>query len=509
MKKILIIAMLIASLLLCSCSGCGKKSEESTDTTSVSKENGKKETFKPMTADEMIKEAESASFKSGDAGEASLYESEEIPYTSLRPFMQTHLSSEFESYAGDEEFFTPVSPDYFMGQFVENTTVLYDYDFYGELVYARRRVVYESREALLSANKDSGLVEDSYNEEGKTYHGNVLYEKLSDEGMFIIEPSAGKYSLLKTAAAGAFEKPEYIYYFSMPYKPEKLSLYLYEGILPPGDREDFDEEDDYTGYDEWPEDEIVDDTLTEAAVYDLFTEIMDTSVTYEKYQRLFAEYVPEDTVSTFYNTSFPKLSDYEGYKTIITVEENGYAYAALYMYTIPEGYVTGDKFPDYIVGGVISYDSNDGRWKYASCDDSWAEIQTGYYASIFTEYGFDALASGNICQHFWVPCNIDRPILIEDAMVAKVTEAFFGNDGNFYVTVYLANGTGKDMTLKSIDYLTLDCEYGPLLSISSGLNETVASMDVLYEILCIPYEYLEYEDFSRILGVSEFACTVE
>lgn len=205
----------IASLLLTGC-GANKKTHQG--------QTGGGQVVEPDTSGNEISVPDKS-----ESGEHAVIA--DVPFTAVDLFIQPHLVSDFDSYEADETFFLPVGRDYFMGSFVADETLLYSYDFGGNLIDAKRRVVYASKDALLAANSEKNLEEDVWSEDGYTYHDNVLYARLSDEGLFVVESSSYKYLLLKKAAAGLFDKEETLYYFSIPYRPDESEMGLYEDIF--------------------------------------------------------------------------------------------------------------------------------------------------------------------------------------------------------------------------------------------------------------------------------------
>ncbi len=483
--------------------GCGKKKDkknsdgsDSFETVTVSADSPSK-TVAGMSADEVIKQAESASYKSGDADSDNLYVQNEIPFDSDNVFIQSHLESEFEVYEMDSVFFVPVGTDYFIGNFEKGKTLLYSYDYFGDAADVKMRIVYESKEKLLEENKNLSLTEDKMNSEGLTYHDNVLYKRLDEAGLFQVGSSINKYTLLKKASAGAFDKSGYLYYFSKPYAEDSYS----EGKYADVDNFEYyipeDEDDDLY---EIPE-------LTERTIYEIFTGLMENKdVSLAAYSSRFRSDVSSDTIKSLYEREYPRTYDYEICDIRLVAQKEDVAYAEIIMYTVPKDYKVGDKIDNYMLGGVIAVDKDTNTWKFAHCDSTWDYIKDDYYYNALTAEAYDALAAGSLCSRMWIPFNLSDPFLYQDALSGRVMEAYIDAYGDFYVTICFANGTDDTVVLGSITNLALMCESGVLFEVSCDLGETISPDQVLYERLYIPAEYMNFLSFSSV-SVGELAFT--
>ncbi len=235
MKKRIFCTILTTLLVLALLAGCGKNRPSGEDGPSGS-QNGTqgtqdptKGTEGPMSADEIIAAAERETYLSGDADDAALYEDSLPDALPVVPaLLQTCTPEDFGTFDGDERFFRPVSDDCLILELEPGRTALYEFYYDGSLLMVRGRTVYESKEALLLANADKALTEDDFAGTGYTYHGNVLYYRMSQDAVFAAGLQTDKYGLLKAASAGLLGGSRF--WFSKPY----------EDVVSPYDKEKWD-----------------------------------------------------------------------------------------------------------------------------------------------------------------------------------------------------------------------------------------------------------------------------
>lgn len=486
MKKNLyafILCICLFSVGLMSC-GKGKNNDESNTSAapnsvsvSVSEEAN---SDNRQTVDSIIKEAENTHFSSDGLDDTDLYAEVDSPFTDNNLYIQKHLLSEFPHYEKDKIYFSSTGDDFFIGCFDGYRTLLYTYDSMGEVSDIKGRVVYKTEEELLIENADKNLKEDEYNDDGYVYHDNVLYYTMSEEDIFRMESSVYKYDLLKIAASGVWDKPEYLFFFSMPYK-------------------------DGFGEKNYGEKELSNATrdLSEDQVYALFTNIMSPyKYTREEYGKLFSDGVTGEQIDTCYNTKYRTAMEFSNYDVAIAVCENGLAYASLVFYTVPTDY-SENSIDNYMFATLLEYDEIDRGWKVANIDEKWSLIENSYYSNVLTPGCYEEAVSGSLFRRFWIQFNLNNPFYFEGIFTSRVMEIYTSNDG-MYVTLYFYNDTDEGKSVSRLNELSINCDRGMLTSVSADLNLWIDAHDYVYDTLFIPADYLAYTQFSNVsVGVFE------
>lgn len=449
-----------------------------------------KENPKIASADDIIKEAENGSYKSADSDSEELYADTDIPYETYNIFIQKYVEEDIPVYEGDATYFVPAGKDYFYGCFDGKKTMLYVFDQTGEVVSVQGRIVYESKDELLKENSGMSLTEDSYNEDGYTYHGNVLYYRMDEASLFALTMCTDKENLLMTATNGYWD--DALYYFSMPYFEENPMEYA--DLLDP----EF-----YTaGDDTWKEreEEPAYKLASESELHDLFDHMMRPyTYTPESYATsVFTSATPEEIIAQYYNTSYRGYDEFDRYA--IRVIDCGYdnlAYAVNVNYTVPGDY-PDTAVDNFMVAAPILYEEETESWKIVQNEDVWNAIEDGYYAKVLTDDAYDAYTSGNFFRRLWVPFDLENPFYFGDVFTTKVIQAYMDNYGDLYVTLYFYNDTPSAVEVLTLDRLVLSCETGILADVGGRVDVTIPAHDFLYDTLRIPAEYLEREGFTTL-----------
>jgi len=487
MKKLLI---LFAIALLILGTACGKKKTEDTVSTaesvtslSASKTETSTSVVKESTkADEYIKSAEKTEYSSSDASDILLYGEFEVPYDIINVMPQKYTEDDFGTYSGDKQFFNPVGPDYFLGCFEDSKTLLYSFDYTGNPVDIKGRVVYYTRSELLKENADKNLTEGEYNDEGYTFYGNVLYYKMDDKGLGALAHSENKYELMKIATNQLWK--DGVYYFSIPYKPADDSMY-----------QDIFNENVYV--------ENTEEPINDNSIYALLTGIMNAANTDRNtYNDYFTADVSKSLIDKFYGIKYRSPSEFEHYEVIVAAQEENLCFASILFYNIPADYPQS-KVDSYIFGALLEYNEDDNKLRLKKNTVVGSDIEGLFRENTLTGYCYEAYNLGLFYTTFWIPFDMNHYVGYDGIMYGKPIEAFCDENGYLYISIYFVNETDEIMYIPEITELTVNCEYGELFSVSSPLNISLEAHSATVQYIAIPPEYMNYSGVSN-LSIASF-----
>lgn len=481
MMRKLRIRLLIGLLsILVLAAGCGKKNPKEQD---ESKGNS-------LTADDIIKNAETMTYTSADSDDSDLYHEFSIPFDEVLTMPQMYTAEDIVTYDSDKLFFSPKGKDYLICSFEEEKTLLYSYDYAGNPIEVRGRVVYTSKDELLAANKDKNLVEYSMNEQGYTYCDNILYYEMDETGLAAITHTANKYNFMKVAANGMWK--DYFYYFSVPYQPS--NDYMYADTF-----EDKSNEENGEAHGE--------ENFGEEEIYELFTNIMNAKNTDKSaYKKFFTSDVSDALLNQFYSVEYRNPKEFTNHEVIIAAREGNLCFASVVFYTVPTDYPQ-TKIDSYVFGALLEYDEASRALKLKATSVKGSALEELFYSNILTDYCYDAYTTGLFFSKYWLPFDLNRSFGYDGTVYGAVIEAFNDELGNFYVTLYFSNETDEKVTIGNMDYLAMECEKGILFEVSAGLNLDIEAHSATVHYLSIPKEYFNYSEVSRV-AVSAFEYTV-
>ena len=493
MRKSIIRLLMGLLAILVLAAGCKKKNTDSNS--SENNTTQQEETKAPaLTADDIIKNAETMTYTSTDSDDTTLYDDYAIPFDEVLIMPQMYTAEDIVNYDTDKLFFTPAGKDYLICSFEEGKTLLYTYDYAGNPIEMRGRVVYASKDALLSANKDKNLVEFTMNENGYTYCDNILYYQMDETGLASITHTANKYNFMKIAANGLWK--DYFYYFSVPYKPS--NDYLYADTSEEKQSGDQKEEDGEV-YSE--------DAFGEKKIYELFTNIMNAKNTDRStFAKYFTSDVSENLVNQFYSMQYRSPSEFANHKVLIAAQEGNLCFASVVFYTVPKDYPK-TKVDSYIFGALLEYDETSKSLKVKATSVAGSPLEDTYYRNTLTDYCYEAYSLGLFYRKYLPPFNLEQYFGYENIVYGAVAEVFNDELGNFYVTLYFANETDEKVTIGNMDYLAMECEQGILFEVSAGLNFELDAHSATVYFLSIPQEFFNYSEVSYV-SVSAFEYTV-
>ena len=140
MRKSIIRLLMGLLAILVLAAGCKKKNTDSNS--SDNNTTQQEETKEPsLTADDIIKNAETMTYTSTDSDDSTLYDEFAIPFDEVLIMPQMYTAEDIVSYDTDKLFFTPAGKDYLICSFEEGKTLFYSYEYAGNPIEMRGRVV--------------------------------------------------------------------------------------------------------------------------------------------------------------------------------------------------------------------------------------------------------------------------------------------------------------------------------------------------------------------------------
>ena len=162
----------------------------------------------------------------------------------------------------------------------------------------------------------------------------------------------------------------------------------------------------------------------------------------------------DEVIDQYYNTSYDKFREYGKCLIAVAAEDKTSVWFTALYYRIPDGYPEIKEESVYL--STIMTHADDG-WKLELNDDVRSNLQTKYDKSGFTPEGLDAKENGYAWAKFFIPFDpYGTAIFYEDAVMCKVTEMYMEESDNLNLTVYMANGTDKDVKITGIDISAAD-----------------------------------------------------
>ena len=162
----------------------------------------------------------------------------------------------------------------------------------------------------------------------------------------------------------------------------------------------------------------------------------------------------DEVIDQYYNTSYDKFREYGKCLIAVAAEDKTSVWFTALYYRIPDGYPEIKEESVYL--STIMTHADDG-WKLEWNDDVRSNLQTKYDKSGFTPEGLDAKENGYAWAKFFIPFDpYGTAIFYEDAVMCKVTEMYMEESDNLNLTVYMANGTDKDVKITGIDISAAD-----------------------------------------------------
>ena len=231
----------------------------------------------------------------------------------------------------------------------------------------------------------------------------------------------------------------------------------------------------------------------ETAVPDAAKQLTEKLIEYAGSDRAAFEKLFRNTESAvidqYYNTSYDAFKEY-GKSLIAIAAEDGDAvwFTALY-YQIPENYPAEKEKSVYL--STIMTRADDG-WKIEWNEDARSRLQSSYDDAGFSYYGREAMEQGYAWAKFFIPFDLNTAMLFYDgAVMCKVTEMYMDINNNVQITLYVSNGTGKDIGLTNVDITAADGDR-PLFGKNFDMDLFIGQGDAFTCGLTIPSEELDF-----------------
>lgn len=198
-------------------------------------------------------------------------------------------------------------------------------------------------------------------------------------------------------------------------------------------------------------------------------------------------------IEQYYNTSYDNFKKYD--KSLIAIAAEGgdsVWFTALY-YQIPKNYPSEKEKSVYL--STIMTRASDG-WKIEWNDDSRSRLQSGYDNAGFSYNGLEAREQGYAWAKFFIPFDLNNTMIFyENAVMCKVTEMYTDINNNVQITLYVSNGTDKDIGLTGVDITTVDGDT-KLFSKHFDMEQLVVKDTATAYTLTIPSEELDFTTWS-------------
>lgn len=212
----------------------------------------------------------------------------------------------------------------------------------------------------------------------------------------------------------------------------------------------------------------------------------------KSFEKLFRN-TESSVIEQYYNTSYDNFKKYD--KSLIAIAaENGENvwFTALY-YQIPKNYPSEKEKSVYL--STIMTRGGDG-WKIEWNGDVRSRLQSDYDNAGFTYNGIEAKEQGYAWAKFFIPFDLNNTMIFyENAVMCKVTEMYADINNNVQITLYVSNGTDKDIGLTGVDITTVDGDT-KLFSKHFDMEQLVVKDTATAYTLTIPSEELDFTTWS-------------
>ena len=212
----------------------------------------------------------------------------------------------------------------------------------------------------------------------------------------------------------------------------------------------------------------------------------------KSFEKLFRN-TESTVIEQYYNTSYDSFKKYDKSLIAIAAEnEDSVWFTALY-YQIPKNYPSEKEKSVYL--STIMTRGSDG-WKIEWSDDARSRLQSDYDNAGFTYNGLEAKEQGYAWAKFFIPFDLNNTMIFyESAVMCKVTEMYTDINNNVQITLYVSNGTDKDIGLTGVDITTVDGDTR-LFSKHFDMEQLVVKDTATTYTLTIPSEELDFTTWS-------------
>ena len=198
-------------------------------------------------------------------------------------------------------------------------------------------------------------------------------------------------------------------------------------------------------------------------------------------------------IEQYYNTSYDNFKKYDKSLIAIAAEDGDSVWFTALYYQIPKNYPLEKEKSVYL--STIMTRGSDG-WKIEWNDDARSRLQSDYDNAGFTYNGLEAKEQGYAWAKFFIPFDLNNTMIFyENAVMCKVTEMYTDINNNVQITLYVANGTDKDIGLTGVDITTVDGDK-KLFGKHFAMEQLVVKGTATAYTLTIPSEELDFTTWS-------------
>lgn len=194
-------------------------------------------------------------------------------------------------------------------------------------------------------------------------------------------------------------------------------------------------------------------------------------------------------IDQYYNTSYDAFKEYGKSLIAIAAQDSDSVWFTALYYQIPKNYPAEKERSVYL--STIMTRGSDG-WKIEWNDEARSKLQSDYENAGFSYYGLEAKDQGYAWAKFFIPFDLNNTVIFYDgAVMCKVTEMYMDINDNVQITLYISNGTDKDIGLTNVDLTAADGDV-QLFNKSFNIDLFVGKSDVSIYTLTIPSEEMNF-----------------
>lgn len=208
----------------------------------------------------------------------------------------------------------------------------------------------------------------------------------------------------------------------------------------------------------------------------------------KSFEKLFRN-TDSSAIDQYYNTSYDNFKKYKNSLIAIAAEDGDSVWFTALYYQIPKNYPSEKEKSVYL--STIMTRGSDG-WKIEWNDDVRSRLQSDYDNAGFSYQGLEAKEQGYAWAKFFIPFDLNNTMIFyENAVMCKVTEMYTDINNNLQITLYVSNGTDKDIGLTGVDITTVDGDT-KLFGKHFDMEQLVVKGTATAYTLTIPSEELDF-----------------
>lgn len=212
----------------------------------------------------------------------------------------------------------------------------------------------------------------------------------------------------------------------------------------------------------------------------------------KSFEKLFRN-TESSVIDQYYNTSYDTFKKYDKCFIAIAAQTGDSVWFTALYYQIPANYPAENEKSVYL--SAIMTRGNDG-WKIEWNDDARSRLQSDYDNAGFSPYGLEAKEQGYAWAKFFIPFDlINTMIFYDDAVMCKVTEMYMDINNNVQITLYISNGTNKDVGLTNVDLKVADGDR-QLFAKNFNTDWLIVNGNASFYTLTIPSEEIDFTTWS-------------